>query len=384
MRSIAIRLTLVVTLLGAAACGQAADTTAESASDATAEPETTEQADQEADGIGQEADAVADEATDPDDGHSDDDDHSHDGVEVHSHDEVTDLSGIDLLGEYSVEIPEYGTVVTVTIDEEANTRTISANALPDHETGEFPNEANPNTISAQDGSYTFPLVPEYVGLPAQAQVPAVVVNGVKFQPGTAELAVCDNGITYNIQAVGLADLAGVPEGLDFNNAHVLPSGEYHYHGTPESVVDNAVAMSGSDEDLVFLGFAADGHLIYHSQSEAFSPSYQLGTDEREGTNCVHEARSDAEEPVSFGPEKDGSLAQDWDFDESYGDLDECNGIEIDGEYLYVVTDTYPWVPRCVMGSYEAPALDDDGAGGRVRAPADGDRPERPAPAEDGA
>ena len=354
---------------------------------------------QEDDGIEQEpeeaAEPVADETTDSDDddGHDDDhddDDHSHDDDEDHDHEEVTDLSGVDLFGEYSAEIPEYGTMVTVTIDEEANTRTITSNALPDHETGEFPNEANPNTISAQDESYTFPLVPEYVGEPTQAQIPAIVFNGVKFEPGTAERAVCDNGITYNIQAVGLSDLVDIPLGLDFNNAHVQPWGEYHYHGTPESVVDNAVAMSGADEDLAFLGFAADGHMIYHSLSEAYSSSYQLGTDEREGTNCVHEARSDAEEAVFFGPEKDGSLAQDWDFDESYGDLDECNGIEIDGEYLYVVTDAYPYVPRCLMGTYEAPARDDADAEGQAgqggqggEAPVEGDRPERPAPGEDG-
>ena len=43
---------------------------------------------------------------------------------------------------------EFGTMTTVTVD--GDTRTIVSNALPDHETGEFPNDGNPNTISAQD------------------------------------------------------------------------------------------------------------------------------------------------------------------------------------------------------------------------------------------
>lgn len=314
----------------------------------------------------QAVETAADDTNEPDDENHDDEDHDHD--------DSTESGELDLLGDYSIENSEFGTIVTVTVDEDAGTRTISSNAIPDHETGEFPNEANPNTISEQDESYTFPLVPEYVGEPTQSQIPAIVYNGVKFEPGTAERAICDNDITYNIQAVGLADLVDIPQGLDFNNAHVQPWGEYHYHGTPESAVDN----SASDEDLVFLGFAADGHLIYHSLSDAYSSSYQLGTDEREGTNCVHEARSDAEDPVFFGPTKDGSLSQDWDFDQSYGDLDECNGITIDGEYLYVVTDTYPYVSRCLMG-----AVDDPGAGDRGdEAPQGDERPERPTPGGD--
>ncbi len=294
--------------------------------------------------------------------------------EDHDHDESIESGELDLLGDYSIEDSEFGTIVNVTIDEDEGTRTIVSNAIPDHETGDFPNEANPNEISEQEESHTFPLAPEYVGEPTPAQVPAIAFNGVKFQPGTAERATCDNGITYNIQAVGLADLVGIPEGLDFNNAHVQPWGEYHYHGTPQSVVDN----SASNGDLAFLGFAADGHMVYYSQSNAYSSSYRLGTDEREGTNCVHEARSDAEEPVVFGPTKDGSLGQDWDFDESYGDLDECNGITIDGEYLYLVTDAYPYVSRCMMGAVDEASVGDEGG---VSAEGD-DRPERPAPGDD--
>ena len=302
-------------------------------------------------------------------------DHDHAFDESHEHDGPIEYGTVNLLGDYTIENNGFGTFVTVTIDEDAGTRTISSNAIPDHETGEFPNEANPNVISEQDELWTFPLVPKYIGEPTAAQVPAIAFNGVKFQPGTAERAVCDNGITYNIQAVGLSDLVDIPAGLDFNNAHVQPWGEYHYHGTPEGVVDNAE----SDEDLAFLGFAADGHLIYHSLSDAYSSSYRLGVDEREGTNCVHEARSDAEEPVEFGPVKDGSLGQDWEFDESYGDLDECNGITIDGEYLYIVTDTYPYISRCVMGAIDSAAAGDGGAdqgGGE-------DRPERPEPRDGG-
>jgi hypothetical protein len=60
----------------------------------------------------------------------------------------------DYLGSYSLMDEEFGTMTKVTVD--GSTRTIETNTLPDHETGEFPNEGNPNTISAQDASYQFP------------------------------------------------------------------------------------------------------------------------------------------------------------------------------------------------------------------------------------
>jgi hypothetical protein len=40
---------------------------------------------------------------------------------------------------------------------DGDTRTIETNALPNHATGEFPNEENPNTMSAQENSYELPI-----------------------------------------------------------------------------------------------------------------------------------------------------------------------------------------------------------------------------------
>jgi hypothetical protein len=36
-----------------------------------------------------------------------------------------------------------------------------------------------------------------------------------------------------------------------------------------------------------------------------------------------------------------------------GDLDECNGMTVDGQYGYYVTDAYPWVMRCYRGTPDA-------------------------------
>lgn len=53
----------------------------------------------------------------------------------------------------------FGTEVVVTVD--GGLRTIEANGIPDHETGEFPNSGNPNSISAQSYGYTFQLTPNW-------------------------------------------------------------------------------------------------------------------------------------------------------------------------------------------------------------------------------
>ncbi len=255
-------------------------------------------------------------------------------------DEPTELPDSGYLGSYQIDDTGFGTQVTVVVDEQAQTRTIESNTLPNHETGEFPNPGNPNTISAQDASWTYPTEPTYTGIASFARTPGVAINGVKFEPGTAERATCDSGEVYSIEAIqDVTDL-----GLDFNNAHVQPTGEYHYHGVSDLLVD----LYSMDQDLVHVAFAADGHLIYYSKSDAYQASYRLGADEREGTNCTYSRPGSAE--ITFGSTKDGSLAEDWEYDPSYGDLDECNGITVNGEYIYLITDDYPYVPRCLMGA----------------------------------
>ncbi|MGB3685796.1 MAG: YHYH protein [Ornithinimicrobium sp.] len=50
-----------------------------------------------------------------------------------------------------------------------------------------------------------------------------------------------------------------------------------------------------------------------------------------------------------GTTPDGTYTSDYVFEETAGDLDECNGIEINGEYAYLITDEYPYVSRCLNG-----------------------------------
>ena len=48
---------------------------------------------------------------------------------------------------------------------------------------------------------------------------------------------------------------------------------------------------------------------------------------------------------------DGTYTSDFEYVDGSGDLDECNGITIDGNYMYLVTNQFPYVSRCLMGEF---------------------------------
>ncbi len=260
----------------------------------------------------------------------------------------------EYLGSYTLADSNFGTMVTVTVD--GTTRSIDTNALPDHETGEFPTAGNPNTISAQDLTWELPIDPVYTGSAGRVRTSGIAVNGVKFEPATNETTTCSDGSNYRIEALqGIYDL-----GLDFNNAHVQPTGEYHYHGISELLV----GAYETDDDLVHIGFALDGHLMYYSKSGAYESGYELSDQARTGSDC--EASFPGGETVDLeGTMPDGTYSSDWVFDTANGDLDSCNGVTIDGQYVYIITDTYPYISRCLNGEFaeSGPGGEGPGEGG---------------------
>lgn len=266
----------------------------------------------------------------------------------------------DFLGIYTLEDSSFGTFTKVLVN--SDLRTISTNALPNHDTGEFPNSGNPNSISAQQDTYTFPTQPNFTGNAITSRTPGVAINGIKFEPETAERATCSTGEEYRIEAIqDFIDL-----GLDFNNAHVQPTGAYHYHGASQKIVEN---LGEGKDDLVHVGFARDGHLMYYSKQNTFKPSYTLVSEPRTGSNCQI-SLGPISDPVELaGTSPDGTYKEDWVYDASLGDLDECNGITIEGQYVYLLTDDYPYISRCLKGEF----TEQSGSGGT---PPQGQRPPR--------
>ena len=134
--------------------------------------------------------------------------------------------------------------------------------------------------------------------------------------------------------------------MDDNDADVDSDGEYHYHGVPDVLVE----AYSADDDLVHVGFAADGFLIYYSQAGDFQPSWIPGDSGRVGLNCSLSIPGSEVFDLS-GSFADGTYDVDWEFQQVFGDLDECNGVTIDGQYVYIMTDAYPFLPRCLNGEF---------------------------------
>lgn len=99
----------------------------------------------------------------------------------------------------------------------------------------------------------------------------------------------------------------------------------------------------SANDLVHIEFAADGFLIYCSKSGAYKSSYSVSSEFRTGTECI--LLSDpgrGRDIIIHGTTSDGTSTSDWVYNQLSSDLDNCNGMKIKRQYLYLVTDFLPY------------------------------------------
>ena len=269
-------------------------------------------------------------------------------------------------------------------------RILSGNGIPNHEVGTFPNPNNPNSISAQNVNSTFTLCPAIIsetGEPAGGPAGAIAyaINSVKFDPGTAgrcndegECSLANGQGNWSIEALGHNTF---DFGDDMNHAHVQPTGEYHYHGMPELLID----FLGEEQGITLVGWASDGFPVYarygfsnpndsNSQVIPLQPSWKLKETPDAG-------RPDSLTALGGGPGQGttypnipipmGAFTQDFEFEEGYGDLDECNGrIGVtpefpNGIYHYMVTDEFPYFSRCLKGEFSNAGGGGGGGGGGI-------------------
>jgi hypothetical protein len=243
-------------------------------------------------------------------------------------------------------------------------RVIEANGWPDHTPGQFPRRGNPNRISAQNYNFHLAAHPQTAEKPTPVDhgLFGVALNGVPFDPATAEFWNNDHSSGWNYEAnSGFIDL-----GLDEYNAHVQPSGAYHYHGLPLGLM----ARKGGDATkMLLVGYAADGFPIYtsrgHDQAkDAKSPLRKLHSSYR---------LKQGVRPDGPGGKYDGKFTADYEFVQGSGDLDECNGRfgvtpEFpEGTYHYYITDEFPGIPRQWRGTPD-PSFKKRGPGPGGRGP----------------
>ncbi|MEP1930894.1 MAG: YHYH protein [Roseibium sp.] len=272
---------------------------------------------------------------------------------VWAHDSHGQLSGEEAVEPWNLSdeflkllVPEADASADITVN--GNSRKIRANGYPDKAPGNFPNRNNPHSISKKNYNLKVPLNPKKRGKATSAQgaVFGIAINGVVMDPGTAEFWQNNRRSGWNYEALGGACKLG----LDRYNAHVQPDGTYHYHGIPKGVL----ASSGGKSVPAMLGYAADGFPIYgpygysdpkqKSRVKKLKSSYRV----KNGTR-----------PSGPGGKYDGKFTQDWAYVSGAGDLDQCNGRFAvtpeypNGTYHYVLTDTFPNIPRCWMGSADS-------------------------------
>ncbi len=241
-------------------------------------------------------------------------------------------------------------------------RVLAANGIPDHAVGTFPNANNPNTISAQTVAATYTVTPTYTGTSITLGGPrgatGYVLNGVKIDAGTAGscpasatavngCSAIDNSGAWSIEALGQTFFSF---GTDSNNAHVQPTGEYHYHGMPEGFI---TLRGGGSTKMTLIGWAADGFPIYARYGYSIATNANSALKVMTGSYKLKTTVSATRPSTTLFTL--GGFAQDWEYVAGSGDLDECNGRTgvtpefPNGIYHYFATDNYPYLQRCIKG-----------------------------------
>jgi len=152
-------------------------------------------------------------------------------------------------------IPEANTGVTgwVTISAAGTNWVIQSNNIPDHETGTFPAQSNPNSISELDQTYSVPIEPQ-------------VASTATCLPG-GPIGIAVNGVVLYNPWDADGDNAVEGEGaevFDLCDGHPDQQGRYHYHMQPSSCLFDITPGIPSP----MIGVAFDGFAIYGPVDES--------------------------------------------------------------------------------------------------------------------
>lgn len=251
----------------------------------------------------------------------------------------------------------------------ATSRKITANSIPNHKVGLFGRVAgslNPNAVSEQNETYNITVNPTESNiltplLSTKGSGPnagpqysfGVLLNGVELDPVAAEPFPHEGMMSANVNWEWNLEALNVNLGLDCNNAHVQPSGKYHYHGSPILYLQNLDIPS---DQMTLIGYAADGFPIYYKYAYSdpddntssvveMTPSYRLKSGTRPGDGVT--APCDV---------YNGVYSNDYEYVQGLGTLDEANGRNgitpeyPSGTYYYLITDAFPGIPRYFRGT----------------------------------
>jgi len=181
--------------------------------------------------------------------------------------------------------------------------------------------------------------------------PELKGNITHLKPGQF-FGVALDGVPFSLGIKGFwNDDDGWPEHLskmDAFGGFIQSGGQYLYGSIPSGLLT---------KDLSHIGYAADGFPIFVSKKHSFQSSYRL----KEGRR-----------PEGVAPDGvyNGRYVTDYQYIPRSGNLDECNGVTVNKKYyIYVLTNEFPFVPRCWSGvpdgsflNFAAPVVSENKAG----------------------
>jgi len=248
---------------------------------------------------------------------------------------------------------------------------ISSNEIPNHnfndQSASFANE-----VSEQNSRYEIPVSPEISS--DSTALNLRLTNAVFLNGATVDLlaAACYGVGTQTLgnEKIGCGqDEIENPWrydpmsplnnfGTDAHNAHPQPDGTYHYHGNPFAMFDQDCETTATASPV--LGFAADGFPVYGScftdpvsgSVKKALTSYVLKNNAGLRQDVDSYSTPVAGQGQVASNNYDGQFTGDYEYVAGDGDLDECNGMIINEQYGYYITDSYPWVLACFKGQTE--------------------------------
>jgi hypothetical protein len=259
----------------------------------------------------------------------------------------------------------------ILISSDGITCTIASNNIPNHDFNDQSASFATN-VSTQNKHFELPVAPQ---MAAQTTPVDLQTTNVVFLNGAIVDVIAAACYDVGNEALGeekigcgsdqlanpwrydpMSPLNGF--GTDMHNAHVQPDGSYHYHGNPLAMYDQNCETSALPSPVI--GFAADGFPVYgpcftDSQSAVVrkaQSSYAL-----KNNGGVRQTVNGYSTPVSgqgvvASGNYDGQFTGDYEYVANSGDLDECNGMTVNGQYGYYITDAYPWVLACYKGEID--------------------------------
>ncbi len=238
----------------------------------------------------------------------------------------------------------------------------ASNQIPSHDAGEGSDWRG--VMAENELHVEVPVEPTLAAESSELGMGAnvVMLNGVKWEaypaacfgvgdePAGREAIGCfddqlGNPWRYNIGSP-LNDF-----GFDIYLAHLQPGGLYHYHSTPTVLYD--IDCDGTASSPV-VGYAADGFPVYGPCFEdedgtirSAQSGYVLRTGERQdvvGYTTPYVAGNVKTDEYT------GQFIGDYEYVDTAGDLDACNGMTVNAQYGYYLTGSYPYVLSCYSGT----------------------------------